>query len=95
MEPVEEDVPIDISDFPELVQTCFIVYSRLPDIWDFMGGNYAGKDLNIIFELLNLYDLKLEEEQLLALDFISIMDVTRTNLISEKAKVTKAASAKK
>lgn len=92
--PVEDEIPIDITDFSDFIQACFGIYSRLPDIWDYMNGNYAGKDLNIVFELFRLYNLKHDEEQLLALDFLSIMDATRSSIITAKLERNKPATKK-
>lgn len=93
-DPDEEEIPLDITDFSDFVQTCFAVYSRLPDIWDYMNGNYAGKNLSIVFDLLRLYNIEDNEEQILALDFLSIMDTTRSSIISAKIESKKPATKK-
>ena len=36
-EPNEDDIPLESTDFPELVQQCFAIYRLLPDIWDTMN----------------------------------------------------------
>lgn len=87
IEPVEEDIPLEYSDFPDLVQTCFLMYSKLRDIWDPMGGNYLGKDLSIIFKLFDLYYIDDQEERIIALDIIQTMDNSRSKIISEKVKL--------
>jgi len=82
-EPVEEEIPLDLEDFDQLTQTCFQIYHYLPDIWDTMGGNYLGKDYNIVFRLLELYGIELAD-QILALDILSMMDSVRASLVREK-----------
>lgn len=93
IEPVEEDIPLEYSDFPYLVQVCFTIYSKLRDVWDPMGGNYLGKDLSIIFELFNLYYVDDQEERILCLDILQTMDNSRSKIISDKIK-TKAPKTK-
>jgi hypothetical protein len=85
-DPVEEDIPVDINDFADLVQYCFVVYGILPDRWDSMGGGYLGKDYTIVFELFRVYHIEDRAEILLCLDFLQHMDIVRQKLIAEKLK---------
>ena len=85
-EPIEEEIPIEISDFPDLVQQCFVLYGILSDNWDAMGGGYMGKDYGIVFNLFQVYNIVQTEEILLCLDFLQHMDSVRQKLIAEKIK---------
>jgi hypothetical protein len=85
-EPNEEEIPVELSDFPELVQQCFVIYQVLADNWDSMGGGYMGKDYSIVFNLFDLYQITEPEEILLCLDFLQHMDGIRQKLIAEKIK---------
>jgi hypothetical protein len=85
-EPVEEEIPVEVSDFPDLVQQCFALYGILADTWDSMGGGYMGKDYSIIFNLFQVYDIIDNEEILICLDLLQHMDNVRQKLISEKIK---------
>lgn len=85
-EPIEEEIPVEVGDFPELVQQCFVLYGILPDNWDSMGGGYMGKDYSIVFNLFNLYQITEPEEVLLCMDFLQHMDGVRQKLIAEKLK---------
>jgi len=89
-EPIESEIPVEISDFPELVQTCFIIYDRLSDIIDSMNGNYYGKDYSIVFKLFELYYIDNIDDQRLCMDILRSMDISRSSLI-----ISKKASAKK
>lgn len=91
-DPVDEDIPLDYSDFPYLVQLTFIVYSKLRDNWDPMGGKYLGKDYALIFKLFELYQIDDPEERLLVMNFLQHIDNTRTTIISEKIASETAAS---
>lgn len=90
-DPIEEEIPIDMEDFPELVQTCFLIYSKLSDIWDYFNGVYTGKDFNILFSLFNLYGVTTECEQVLCIEFLQTMDKVRVEEIAEKARSKKPA----
>lgn len=85
-EPIESEIPVEISDFPEIVQQCFVIYGILSDIWDPMGGNYLGKDYSIVFKLFEVYDITENTEILLSLDFLQNIDNVRSKLISDKVK---------
>jgi hypothetical protein len=86
MEPIEEEIPVEIIDFPDLVQQCFVIYNILADNWDSMGGGYMGKDYGLVFNLFKVYQITEPEEILLCLDFLQHMDGVRQKLIAEKIK---------
>lgn len=88
-EPIEEEIPVELSDFPDFVQTCMLVYGKLSDIWDTMGGNYCGKDYAIVFSLFNLYNIEEKEEQLLAMDIFQSIDSIRTKIVANKITAAK------
>lgn len=85
-EPIEEEIPVEVSDFPEFVQQCFVIYGILADNWDSMGGGYLGKDYSIVFNLFSVYEITDPAELLLCLEFLQHMDSVRQKLIAEKIK---------
>jgi len=85
-EPLEEEIPVEVPDFPDLVQQCFVIYGILTDNWDSMGGGYMGKDYGLVFNLFQVYNITEGEEILLCLDFLQHMDGVRQKLIAEKIK---------
>jgi hypothetical protein len=84
-EPIESEIPVEMDDFPPLVQQCFSIYNILTDNWDTMGGNYLGKDYSILFNLFEVYMVD-KTEHLLALQILLHMDYVRTKMISDKLK---------
>lgn len=84
-EPVEDEIPFELSDFPDIVQSTFIIYGILSDNWDPMGGNYMGKDYSIVFNLFELYDID-SVDRLLCMNMLQHMDGVRSKSISEKIK---------
>lgn len=84
-EPIEEEIPLELEDLPELVQTAFSLYETLQDEWEYMGGNYVGKRLSNILMLFDLYEIP-KEEHLLVYKIISIVDSIRKDIIKGKSK---------
>lgn len=95
IEPIDEEIPLEYTDFPDIVQTSFIIYSKLSDIWDTMNGGYIGKDYSIVFNLFELYDIDEKSERLLILDFIQMMDSSRKSIVANKMEVLKKSQSKK
>lgn len=90
-DPVESEIPVELSDFPLLVQQAFSIYGILKDCWDPMGGSYLGKDYSIAFELFKLYQLDGVEETILVLDFLQHIDGVRSKIINAKQKKSPSA----
>ncbi len=84
-EPLEEEIPVELSDFPDLVQTCFLVYQFLKDNWDTMNGGYLGKDYSNVFKLFEIYYID-TQEYLICLEVLHHMDSVRSSLIANKLK---------
>lgn len=84
-EPIDSEIPVELSDFPYEIQETFNIYYLLSDIWDGMNGTYQGKNTSIVFNLFDLYKID-KEDQLVYLMFIRGIDSVRKRLINEKAK---------
>lgn len=82
-EPIEEEIPIEMDDFPDLVQRTMLVYSYLADIWEGMSGTYMGKDLSILFNLFEIFEIE-RCEYSLALDIIGTIDNVRKKTYQDK-----------
>ena len=91
-EPLDEEIPLELDDFPWLVQQAFVIYGMLSDIWEGMSGSYLGKDYSLLFNLFDLYGIDSAEEKLLATDFIKQIDAVRSKILYEKQKASKPAS---
>jgi hypothetical protein len=82
-EPLEEEIPVDMEDFPPDVQQAFNIYYMLKDCWDSMGGGYLGKDMSNIFQFFDLYNID-GPDRLFSLSLIQHMDYIRSSIVSEK-----------
>ena len=56
-DPLEEEMPPSVEDFPLEIQEAFIVHAMLPDRWDGASGTYMGKDWSALKDLLDLQNV--------------------------------------
>ena len=86
--PVEEEIPLEIEDFPAEVQQAINVYYRLRDEWDTMNGIYLGKSYTGLGEILEIFEVEKEDRKYF-LEWITILDNVRRKAI-EASKPKKA-----
>jgi len=87
-EPIESEMPVEISDFPEEVRQAFNIYSLLRDIWEGMSGSYMGKDYGNMFEYYRMYMID-TEDYLFYTSLLQDIDAIRAAIILENKKPTK------
>ena len=80
-EPIQEEIPVELDDFPEEVQSLIRIYNKLRDDWDSMNGNYLGKSIIGLKDTLDILEVPIENRKLL-LDLISTVDSIRSNSYS-------------
>lgn len=90
-EPIEENIPLEIEDFPFQVQQAMLVYRMLRDEWDGFSGTYFGKSLLGIKDLLEAVEIE-EDEHKLIITLIRQIDNIRSNEINNKRNQAKPAS---
>ena len=56
-EPIDSEIPVEYDDFPVEVQEAIRIYNNLQDNWDYMGGNYIGKNLNGFKDILSIFEV--------------------------------------
>ena len=93
-EPLESETPVELSDFPYEVRTCFNIYALLRDIWDTMSGQYMGKDYSNIFEYYKMYLIE-PTDYLFYTSMLQNIDVARSSLLASKRAASNAANQKK
>lgn len=86
-EPVESEIPVELSDFPSEIQQAFTIYGMLSDIWDPMGGSYLGKDYANVFDFFSLYEIQNKQEQLFYISVLKEIDSSRSSVIAEKQRL--------
>lgn len=81
---IEENIPPDFQDFPEEIQNSIQIYGYLNDNWDYMNGNYIGKDFNLLFKLFELLEVTERAEKRLIFETIKYLDSIRHKIIQNK-----------
>lgn len=76
-DPLEEEIPVEMEDFPDEVQEAINVYYKLRDEWDTMNGVYLGKSFAGFADILDILEVPKEDRKYL-LEWISIMDAARS-----------------
>lgn len=93
-EPIEDEIPVDLSDFPELIQQIFSIYNLLLDHWDGMSGVFFGKRLEGLLDIFQLYQLD-DYERVYALGLIKHLDSVRSKIYAEQREQQKASATQK
>jgi predicted nucleotidyltransferase component of viral defense system len=83
--PVEEQIPVELADFPPEIQQAFEVYQVLQDVWEPMSGTYMGKNMNGISDLFQIYQVP-QDERRFVIELIALIDVERSSQIDVKRK---------
>lgn len=87
--PPMSDCPADFEDFPQIVHTSFDIFNLLPDEYiPKMEGApfYKGKDLSVLPMLFKLHFVDSAEDQLMVLDFISMLDIKAKKDLNKRTK---------
>jgi hypothetical protein len=87
--PVESEIPVELDDFPLEVQQAFNVYRMLRDEWDTMNGNYLGKSLIGIKDLLEATEVEPQDQKFIII-LVRLIDQVRSDEIN-KLNATKPA----
>lgn len=81
---IEDDMPYEIDDFPLEVQQALEVYALLRDEWDTMNGNYLGKNMVGIKDILEVVEIEREESPFI-IRLVRLFDKLRSDIINKKA----------
>lgn len=80
-EPLEEEIPVEFEDFFLDVQEALGIYQKLRDEWDYMGGNYIGKNYTGLLDILELLDVPVEDRRT-QYELIGLIDRYRSQAIA-------------
>jgi len=83
-EPIEDEIPVELSDLPDEAQEAWIIYCHLPDKIDSFNGHYLGKALENISSLFELFDIQSRLTRLTILTIVNIFDRQETEEINSK-----------
>lgn len=82
-EPVESQIPIEITDFGPDIQKLFRIYSYLNDVWADMAGVYLGKDFSALEALFNIFEV---EDRQLSVHILALMSSIQKEEFNKKQK---------
>ena len=89
-EPIDSEIPVEFEDFPIEVQQAFNAYRMLRDEWDTMNGNYLGKSLIGIKDVLEATEIEPSEHRFIVM-LIRMIDNVRSDEINNKKKTEEPA----
>lgn len=92
-EPVEEEIPVEMEDFPDEVQEVIMVYYKLKDEWDTMNGVYMGKSFAGLTDILDILEVPFEDRKLL-LEWVGVIDAARSKAYQDQRAAREAQSKK-
>lgn len=81
-EPIESEIPVEYDDLPVEVQESLRIYNNLQDSWDYMGGNYIGKNMSGFRDVLLMYDIPKEDHRTVY-EFVIFIDSIRAKIIAD------------
>lgn len=81
--PQDDQVPVEFDDFPDEIQIALSIYRLLRDEWEFMAGNYLGKNLNGIFEIFEAYNINALDKRFY-LELLHVIDGVRIEQIQQQ-----------
>ena len=90
-EPLDSEIPVEFEDFPFEVQQAFNAYRMLRDEWDTMNGNYLGKSLIGVKDVLEATEIEPSEQKFIIM-LIRIIDNVRSDEINNKKKTQEPAN---
>lgn len=82
-EPLESEVPVEYDDLPLEVQESMHIYNQLQDSWDYMNGNYIGKNYAGFKDILDILEVEPEDRRVVY-DLIGQIDRIRAKAIQDK-----------
>lgn len=80
-EPLDSEIPVEFEDLPSEVQESLRIYNSMQDSWDYMNGNYIGKNYAGFKDLLEIFSVPIEERQMI-FEFIQQIDKLRAKAIA-------------
>lgn len=83
-DPIEEEIPVEISDLPYEVQLAYNVYNSLNDNWEGMSGSYLGKQFQGIGEVMDIMGV---DDKKTTLEIILLIDACRKEYYAKQQKI--------
>jgi hypothetical protein len=85
-EPIEEEIPLELHDLPYVVQDALEVYEYFQDTWEYMNGNYTGKNLSNFDSVTNLCNIDKDEIRVVYKLVLQIDSIRSKDIANKKPK---------
>jgi hypothetical protein len=56
-EPLDSEIPVEFDDLCIEAQQAMQIYNNLQDNWDYMGGNYIGKNMVGLKDIMGFFEI--------------------------------------
>lgn len=89
-QPLESEIPIEFEDLVQELQEVLIVYNHLQDCWDYMGGNYIGKNFSYIDAVFKIFKVE-PELQRFYFEYLLTIDSIRSKQLQDSKPKDKTA----
>ena len=83
-EPLAEEIPVEIDDLASEVQIAMQIYGILQDNWDTMVGRYAGKKLENIRDIFDIWGIEPSDQKVYLQIIVDIDSIRMQDINSQK-----------
>lgn len=81
-DPIDSEIPVEFDDLVSEAQQALQIYNNLQDSWDYMNGNYIGKNLAGFKDILEIFDIPKEDHRIMY-ELIMHIDSIRAKAIRD------------
>lgn len=89
-EPIESQIPVEFEDLVQELQEVMVMYNHLQDCWDYMGGNYIGKNFSYIEAIFKIFRVE-PELQRFYFEYLLTIDSIRSKQLQDSKPKDKTA----
>ena len=88
-EVVDSQIPVEFEDLCVEAQQAMQIYNNLQDNWDYMGGNYIGKNMVGLRDVLELFEIEKPDHRYIY-ELILVIDSIRAKRIQDQKPKSKS-----
>ena len=82
-QPVDDQIPVEFEDLCLEAQQALQIYNNLQDNWDYMGGNYIGKNMVGLKDIMELFEIEKADHRYI-FELILVIDGIRAKRIQDQ-----------
>ena len=81
-DPIDSEIPVEFEDLVLEAQQALQIYNNLQDSWDYMNGNYIGKNLIGFKDILEIFSISKEDHRVMY-ELVMYIDTIRAKAIRD------------